>query len=113
MTTSSVEEQLGLVNISETVEEEEPRPVIELLKLNTFQGMTDEEIKSLINYCADMTAKQTVQTTEFQIKESFYYNVYKEARDRYQEIRNRRPHYAITNENGEITGYTDDTEEEE
>lgn len=112
MTTSSVEEQLGLVDANETVQEE-PRPVIELLKLNTFQGMSDEEIKSLITYCADMTAKQTAQTAEFQIKESLYYSAYLEAKERYQEIRNRRPHYAITNDGGEIVGYTDDTEEEE
>lgn len=110
--TQTIEQQLGLIDESEE-EVQEPRPIAELLKLNTFQGMSDEEITSLIKYCAEKTAKQTEEEVKMSVKESIYGQMYDEAKKRHERIRARQPHYAITNGAGEVVGYTNDTEETE
>ena len=50
--------------MSTTTDEQTPRGIVELMNLDTYQGMTDEEIETVINYkvsralaSAEFTAK--------------------------------------------------------
>lgn len=46
----------------------ECRPIEELVKLDSFQGMSDEEITLLMNYRAAIAAKDAVFTAEMDIQ---------------------------------------------
>lgn len=46
----------------------ECRPIEELIKLDSFQGMTDEEITLLMNYRAAIAAKDAVFSAEMDIQ---------------------------------------------
>lgn len=56
----------------ETQTEREPRPIEDLVKLETFQDMTDEEITLVMNYRATIAAKDAVfaESMDIQRKQS-------------------------------------------
>lgn len=45
-----------------------PRPIEDLMKLGTYQGMTDEEIQLVMNYTAAIAAKEAVFAEQMDIQ---------------------------------------------
>lgn len=52
---------------NEVTTEQTPRPVQELLNLDTYQGMTDEEIQSLIDYYQQVGYDTALGTAQISI----------------------------------------------
>lgn len=65
-----------LTTVDESTETEtSPRPLGVLLSLGTYQGMTDEEIQSIIDYNVELTERSTeAMTWREQAQQNMEYN---------------------------------------
>lgn len=69
MTMDSNELQELIDSIEEPTEpEKQPRPIEDLIKLDSFQDMTDEEITRVMNYRATIAAKDAVFAEKMDIQ---------------------------------------------
>lgn len=84
--------------------ESEPRPIEELLKMDTYQDMSDEEITVLINF----HVAQAVQTAEFKAQENFNYNQLEILYER--EMTKAAQASAMLRELAGLTGYYENVE---
>lgn len=50
--------------VTENVQEQEPRPINELLALDTYQGMTDVEIDSIIDYKVQLETTNAINLAD-------------------------------------------------